>query len=243
MEISFTHSESGDDSVPPTVVRNPLRLLVFGEFGLESTRGVHVLSDASDFRDVLKKCAPQLFFEVPNFLSRSPENLEVRLKLESLRDFSPAHVIDALDLTSRANALLNELLALRGQKDPSAALKRIATKYAELHSMEAALRLCQRASATPAGPAPAAQPSRVSGGKQDEDGSVSRLLDMIDLPGREEQAADAMNKVIGQMGRNDKASAAVNSTELNQATEEVRRLLGRQLDAVFHHPQFPLLSY
>lgn len=237
MKISFTASESGDDGAPPTLDRNPLRLLVFGQFAPDGPRGISVLSDASGFRDVLKKWAPQLFFEVPNLLSRSPENLEVRLTIAALRDFSPSQVIEALDLTSRANALWNELLGLRGQKDPSPALKRIAAKYAALDSMEAALRLCQKASATPVGPVPV--PVSMSKTAAEADGSVSRLLDLIDLPGREEQAADAMGKVIGQMGRvSGKAAAIVDTTELNQAIEEVRRHVGRQLDAIFHHPQF-----
>jgi type VI secretion system protein ImpB len=101
-------------------VELPLRLLVVGDFTLkpddrtiEDRQPIGV--DKDNFSDVLKGQGLGLEFIVPNKLSdKEDEELNVKLKFESLKDFEPDQIVTAVPELARLMELREALKALKG---------------------------------------------------------------------------------------------------------------------------------
>lgn len=101
-------------------VELPLRLLVVGDFTLkrddrtiEDRQPISV--DKDNFGDVLKGQGLGLEFSIPNQLSdKEDEELNVKLKFESLRDFEPDQIVTAVPELAKLMELREALKALKG---------------------------------------------------------------------------------------------------------------------------------
>ena len=101
-------------------VELPLKTLVMGDFTgrhdermLEAREPINV--DKDNFNEVMKAQGISLNLLVPNKLSEYPEDeMDVALKLESLNDFSPESIAQAVPELKRLLDLREALRALKG---------------------------------------------------------------------------------------------------------------------------------
>ena len=101
-------------------VELPLKLMVMGDFTgrpddrpLEKREPVNI--DKDSFNDVLKAQGINLNLTVPNKLSGRPdEEMNVKLKFESIKDFEPEKVVGQVPELKRLLELREALKALKG---------------------------------------------------------------------------------------------------------------------------------
>ncbi len=101
-------------------VELPLKLLVMGDFTgspddrpLEKREPINI--DKDNFNDVLKAQGLSLNLTVPNKLTGRPdEEMNVKLKVESIKDFGPESVVEQVPELKRLLELREALKALKG---------------------------------------------------------------------------------------------------------------------------------
>jgi type VI secretion system protein ImpB len=99
----------------------PLKLLVLGDFTqredprqLEDRKPVGV--DKNTFDEVLAKQALSLTLSVPNRLQDSAElyELAIQVRINSMKDFNPAHLVEQIPELKKLMELRDALVALKG---------------------------------------------------------------------------------------------------------------------------------
>lgn len=98
----------------------PLKLLVLGDFTqraddrkLEDRKPIGI--DKQSFDDVLAKQELSLTFSVPNRLQEGAEDdLAVQLRIDSMKDFNPASLVEQVPELKKLMALREALVALKG---------------------------------------------------------------------------------------------------------------------------------
>ncbi|KHL69133.1 hypothetical protein SF06_21770 [Pseudomonas flexibilis] len=98
----------------------PLKLLVLGDFTqraddrkLEERKPIGI--DKQSFDDVLAKQELSLTFSVPNRLQEGAEDdLAVQLRIDSMKDFNPASLVEQVPELKKLMALREALVALKG---------------------------------------------------------------------------------------------------------------------------------
>ncbi|WP_294733027.1 type VI secretion system contractile sheath small subunit [uncultured Pseudomonas sp.] len=102
-------------------VELPLKLLVLGDFTqredlrkLEDRKPVGI--DKNSLDEVLAKQALSLTLSVPNRLqdSAEPDELAVQVRINSMKDFNPAHLIEQIPELKKLMDLRDALVALKG---------------------------------------------------------------------------------------------------------------------------------
>lgn len=101
-------------------VELPLKLMMVGDYTLrqddtqlEERKPINI--DANNFNDVLKSQNLSLEMTVPNKLSNEDgDEMPVKLKFESIRDFEPENVIRQVDELRQLLELRDALVALKG---------------------------------------------------------------------------------------------------------------------------------
>ncbi len=101
-------------------VELPLKLLVLGDFTqqlddriIEQRKPINVSSE--NFDDVMKDCGMSLNFSVKNHMVEgSEQDLDVSIKIESIKDFDPDNVINAVPELKKILKLRESLQALKG---------------------------------------------------------------------------------------------------------------------------------
>ena len=99
----------------------PLKLMVLGDFTqraderkIEDRKPISI--DKNNFDEVLGKQELSLSFNVPNRLQdeESSEELPVQLRINSMKDFNPAAVVDQVPELKKLMELRDALVALKG---------------------------------------------------------------------------------------------------------------------------------
>jgi type VI secretion system protein ImpB len=98
----------------------PLKLLVLGDFTqraderkIEERKPIGI--DKQSFDDVLAKQELSLTFSVPNRLQEGAEDdLAVQLRIDSMKDFNPASLVEQVPELKKLMALREALVALKG---------------------------------------------------------------------------------------------------------------------------------
>ena len=102
-------------------VELPLKLLVLGDFTqredlrkLEDRKPVGI--DKNSLDEVLAKQALGLALSVPNRLqdSAEPDELAIRVRINSMKDFSPAQLVEQIPELKKLMDLRDALVALKG---------------------------------------------------------------------------------------------------------------------------------
>ncbi|MBV2134192.1 type VI secretion system contractile sheath small subunit [Pseudomonas sp. MAP12] len=99
----------------------PLKMMVLGDFTQRSDdRKIEdrkpIAIDKQSFDDVLAKQELSLTLAVPNRLQDEPgdEELAVRLRIESMKDFNPANLVEQVPELQKLMELRDALVALKG---------------------------------------------------------------------------------------------------------------------------------
>ncbi|HLT05097.1 MAG TPA: type VI secretion system contractile sheath small subunit [Pseudomonas sp.] len=98
----------------------PLKLLVLGDFTqraderkIEERKPIGI--DKNSFDDVLAKQELNLTFSVPNRLREDAgDDLAVQLRIDSMKDFNPASLVEQVPELKKLMALREALVALKG---------------------------------------------------------------------------------------------------------------------------------
>src|SRR5690606_7185109 len=99
----------------------PLKLMVLGDFTqraderkIEDRKPISI--DKNNFDEVLAKQELSLTFAVPNRLQgeESDDELPVELRINSMKDFNPAAVVEQVPELKKLMELLDALVALKG---------------------------------------------------------------------------------------------------------------------------------
>ncbi len=102
-------------------VELPLKLLVLGDFTqredprqLEDRKPVGI--DRNSLDEVLAKQALSLTLSVPNRLqdSTEPDELAIQVRINSMKDFNPAHLVEQIPELKKLMELRDALVALKG---------------------------------------------------------------------------------------------------------------------------------
>jgi type VI secretion system protein ImpB len=97
----------------------PYKVSVLGEFNpneekkpVEQKKAIKV--NKQNFNDVLKHQNLSLEFSVPNRLSGEGDDMNVKLTIEGMKDFSPENVVENVDELKKLMQLRQSLIALKG---------------------------------------------------------------------------------------------------------------------------------
>lgn len=118
VNVTFTPTHGGAQEE----VELPLKLMVLGDFTqrpddrtIEQRKPIAI--DRSNFDDVLAKQELSLGFTVPNRLqdeSNSDASLNVDLRINSMKDFSPTSLVEQVPELQKLMELRDALVALKG---------------------------------------------------------------------------------------------------------------------------------
>ena len=241
---------------PPRIKLPPLRLVVMGDFsGVGDAALGPVQVTADELAQVFVGLSRELTLEVEDLLSAAdkPKTAFVKVPVASLDDLEPAAVLEHLPLLAPLRELV---LALEQGKGKGAAAIERAVQGCRgvpslgtmcdrvLHELGGAV---ERRAPAPA-PAPAASKPVPAG--DDKDDALDRILGMVDMGASPaasppaDTAKSAVSALISGVlgaGAGQKpggAAGAPATGALGSCLEQARALLGAQLWAVLHHPEF-----
>lgn len=231
----------------PELEQLPLRLVLVGDFsGAQGRRATAPLAVSRDtFKQVLADRSPAVELEVHNHLSRRPATRWVKVSAQRLRDLEPAGLVAQVPELSRVSQLIEQLEANRKGAVSMQVLDQALAACQELDALDEVRRLCREvdaAGAAPA-PAPAAAPAGTAA-DQDADDAVSRILSMVDTKSSpadagQTRARSAVGSLVSHIAGGSKPGS---SSALGQAARLAREVLGRQVDAILHHPELQALE-
>jgi type VI secretion system protein ImpB len=97
----------------------PYKVTILGEFNpneekkpVEQKKAVNI--NKNNFNEVLKHQNLSLEFSVANRLSDENDDLNVRLKIDTMKDFSPENIVENVDELKQLMQLRQSLIALKG---------------------------------------------------------------------------------------------------------------------------------
>lgn len=221
---------------PAQARRVPFRVVIVGDFGLPPGR-LHGFDDQTP-DEALASSKPGLDLVVPDRLTGGDRPLGVNLRIESLRDFSPARLVETVPELAKAMAIRDRLRT----GTPAA------EAFAEMPGLGSGIDTAPATSyPTPAAaPQPPAPPPPASTG----DDPLDRLFDMVDTPDgqataptapepQDDTAKRAVSAFIGSMGGRKPAAAAGAG---DGAVAAVERRIASQIAAIVDDPAFRSLE-
>lgn len=97
----------------------PYKVTILGEFNpkeekkpVEEKKAVNI--NKNNFNEVLKHQKLSMEFSVPNQLSDQGDDLNVKLKVDTMKDFSPENIVENVDELKQLMELRQSLIALKG---------------------------------------------------------------------------------------------------------------------------------
>ena len=212
----------------------PLRVLVVADLsGRAEVSAPHMVTKDT-FAECVQRLAPQLVYEVPNHCGAPPARLSVHLTLTVPSAFEPEAVVEQVPP-------LRELVELR--RTAAMVLERLAGIEAlqALPDTPLIARLREhfqlRPSVAPAVPPVTARPP--SSGS-----TISRILDLVDIPG-EEPHGDSLTRAVDDFVQalgSSSQGARLDRPRAQEGLATLDRILSAQLDAVLHAPEFVALE-
>jgi hypothetical protein len=198
------------------------RLLIVGDFG-GSGDGRLVDVSGDDLTTLLASFGAVVEVDAPNRLGSVPPALAVRLPITSVRDLDPKTIPARIPEIVEAERLKDRFQDMR-----SADLPHLPAPPS-LDHVFAALESARAASLRPS---PATPGGGASASVDSDDGSIDRLLDMIDAPtpaARPDIAKAAISAFVSSSGRAQKPASA---------PQAAAQLLVRQAQDVSTHPRW-----
>lgn len=216
VRLDMQFGEAGEPRTARNGAEPIFKLVVIGDFGGAGDGAPRDISNA-DIAELLASFGAAVTLEVPNRLGSMPASLAVRLPLATLRDLDPKTLAARIPELAEAERLA-AAFAAKGPGDDFEALAR-ETKFDHVADM---LRRSARS--------PAAAPSRGEPAPKDDDGSLDRLLGMIDVPTAPAQS-DAAKAAVSAFV----SSLAKPSATTPRATPVITPLVESQVREVATH--------
>lgn len=252
-----------DEGHARRVVELPLRLLFVSDLtphdsGSGWTGESRLTSvDRHSFDALLGQMAPRLSIEVPNRISERPTALDIDLSFSSLKSFHPEQV-------ARQVPALAELVDLRmlvtrmekGQLDLDEFRRRLDEAGLDPKWAEDLSKILVADEGGKPDSSPKSSTSASRGTPRATDGTLDRLLDMVDAgdagdarptPGEPdrsppEEKSGFMNALVGAVSGAQSKQPRIERTVAGQLLHDLDQLISEQLNAVFEHRAYRRLE-
>jgi len=207
--------------------------------------------DKQTFPQIMQQLAPSLIIEVPDHIGGGPKPVEFELQFKDLKTFGPDGVIAQVPALSR---LLHVKLLVEKVKRGELPLSEFKSR-AEAAGLDSDLaqRFQELLSAPPTSPASIPPPptSPAQDSKAQEKEKLGSLLEMIDLGDgvKGEKKPGAMDALLSAITASEASPGSEAPTQQGELADVERavaemliadldQMLGDQVNAVLHHPQF-----
>ncbi len=234
----------------------PLKLLVLAELAPRDEQGAsspggagRTRVDKERFGAALQSLAGPLSIDVPNRLGSGPKEWAISLPIDSIKSFHPDAVVDAVPPLKDLIEIRQRLLRLRNREVS------YETFRAELGQLRGGGDLLGRIqSALEAGPteSPSSRtmppaPARSAPSSSEKDASLDSLFEMVAAPGvdraaQESATASRLDRFISEIISSGRPGTPADPRAVDAIMKELDEMLGAQLDAILHHPEFQRLE-
>ena len=238
------------------VFRLPLRMLVLANLtsSRERPTASSIRVDKSNFKQVLASCRLELSFTLPNYLASVPSQLEVKLPIVELRDFTPMALLEHIPELAKLCRFRSLLDDVRQGNVKREEFSRQIEAYRGLDALAEPIKLCFAAfdkTSPPSQPAlqPSSQPETPSVTQPlsgEEEDAVARILHMVDAPAIETETSEhtssapvaGIHEIIAHIAGGEKHRPSARLSDTERALHYTDQLLHAQLNACLHHPIF-----
>lgn len=257
MFISSTPDETQmhvqpEDSTPTEITSLPLRMLYAGNLAPHRSEHDPILYrvDKNGFAGFMQELGPRLVVDIPNRMGEGSSTLEVRLRFEQMRDFEPGRIaqqVPALNQLLKVRAAVQAVkerdLDLDGFRERLSALGVDDTWAAQLYEA-----LSKPDPSPPSTSAPSTSSSSSSASPSGDDGSIDRLLGMVDTGGgdaasdeEDEGSADGpsglVDTLMGAVAGESEPGPKVEKSAPDRLIADLDEVLSRQVRAILHAPE------
>jgi type VI secretion system protein ImpC len=198
--------------------------------------------DKNRFAGLMQSLSPRLRVDVPDRMSGEFANLEFELTFPDLKSFRPEGIvaqIPALKQMLKTRNLIQEVrLGALGVEE-----FHVQARSAGIDE-DLVQRFCLALAAIPAKPpqqTPSPLPKEMS--EKHKSGKLSSLLDMVDLEGGgEREPVKAFEQFVGALATEKEEPRGVNTSVARKFEEQLDQIIGDQLNAILHDPDFQRLE-
>jgi type VI secretion system protein ImpC len=234
-----------------------LRLLVVAEFASRDEWGDararetgRVFVDKDNFGQVMGQLAGQVLLAVPNALNPKNRDLFVTIPLESIKSFHPDSLVEAVPPLRDLLKIRRAVVELREGQRSWEAFEAVLAEIPAGAGILEHIRASKSDRPTPLPPRDVAAPT-VSG--HERDAALDSLLEMVETsagisdrsgaggPGRSSAEA-LLDDFIALMGRGKQGADRIDAATANRVVGDLDAVLGAQVNAVLHHPEFVRLE-
>lgn len=255
-------ADAASEHAPVEAVDMPFRVLFVddltpGDVPADWSDASRVWSvDRNNFADRLADAAPHLDVDVTNHVSDAPSTLRLDTSITSLRDFEPAGLACAVPVLDRLLQVRDLVAKVRDRSitldDFRSALQARGVDPAWTKDLYA--RLARDTNDDSAGASKTSSGTEIPS-ELDDDGSLDRLLGMVDTGDASEgvsegnsddvssEAASLLDRLVdAATGDEPPGSAAVEPSAAEALVNELDRLAATQLTAFYEHPEVRALE-
>ncbi|NKE72412.1 type VI secretion system contractile sheath large subunit [Candidatus Manganitrophus noduliformans] len=239
--------------------RFPLKLLVLAELAPRDEQSAPSTIDArrtrvdkETFGAVLQSFVGRVSLTVPNRLGSGPKEWPITLPIGSIKSFHPDAVVEAVPALRDLLEIRQQLVRLRNRE---ISYENFRTELGRLQGGGNLLGRIQ--SALEAGPAqsstqrtaPPPAPVRSSTPSGEKESALDSLFDMVEAPVADRSAPESatastsrLDRFISEVISSGRPGTPADPRAVDAVMKELDEMLGAQLDAILHHPEFQRLE-
>lgn len=251
LEVSVDQTQERQEDLPA------LRLLVVSEFSPRDEWGDararetgRVFVDKDNFGQVMGQLAGQVSLAVPNELNPNGRDLLITIPLESIKSFHPDALVEAIPALRDLLKIRRAVVELREGQRSWEAFEAVLAEIPAGAGILEHIRASKSVRPTPLPPRDVAAPT-VS--EHERDTALDSLLEMVETsagvsdrlgaggPGRSFAEA-LLDDFIALMGRGRQGADRIDAATANRVVGDLDAVLGAQVNAVLHHPEFVRLE-
>jgi type VI secretion system protein ImpC len=252
VEVRSADQESG---LPE---RFPLKLLILADLAPREGHGVSSLADAGrtrldkeTFGAAFQKLVGRISLDVPNRLGDGPKERPITLPIDSIKSFHPGAIVEAVPSLKELIEIRHRLVRLKNREISYEAFR---GEWGQFQGggdiwgrIQAALEAhpTESPSRTSASPAPI----RSAAPAGEKEAALDSLFEMVASPdgGRPaaaptQDATSRLDRFISEIVLSGRPGTPADPRVVEQAIAELDEVLGAQVDAILHHPEFQRLE-
>ncbi len=233
--------------------RLPLKLLVLAELApredheTSSLFGMgRVRVDKETFGTALQKFVGQISIDVPNCLGGGPKRWSIILPIDSIKGFHPDAIVQAVPPLRDFVEIRQRLVRLRNREISFEVFR---TELAQLRGGGDILRRIQKAleigrTESPAPAAPHSDSKRPAPSRENES-ALDSIFEIVAAPGAghtSPESTSPLDHFISGLISSGRPGASVDFRAIESILSDLDQMLGAQVDAILHHPEFQRLE-
>lgn len=239
--------------------RFPLKLLVLAELSPREEQSASFGTgagrsrvDKETFGAALQSLVGRVSINVPNRLGGGPKEWPITLPIDSIKSFHPDAVVEAVPALRDLLEIRQRLIRLRNRE---ISYENFRTELGQLQGGGNLLGRIQSAlEARPADspterPAPPSAPVRSSTPSGEKESALDSLFEMVEAPVADRSALESamastsrLDRFISEIISSGRPGTPADPRAVDAVMKELDEMLGAQLDAILHHPEFQRLE-